>query len=554
MAQNPNTIKIYFHYFYDKGLYQQYVIYRFHYRSDMVPVRKISRGLRIWIDEFTKQGLMPDQQVVILAHSMGGLVAKSYMQWQYHTFGRYACQQEGERVSKLITLATPHHGVPAANAEARIEEHADKTLPVILNILDLLLWLKDPDACKQALEEAGIDRFMQQDPISQFLNFLSLSQACRYVLPNEPSRSDLRYDNYDSRSLKYEQALERNEWLRALNQSFEYNKKIRAYYGAVDSQEPFYHKLVQMKPINVLASFIHYYANGTIPKDDPDNPYGREIVFFGKSKDAKHIQLLFASAMIKVLFGLENDGMVPSDSENFREKLLWKEPVFLEGYDHLNMKDDKREKLNGDAYQPKLFDLLNEDLQKIASTYHPDQWQKTVKKNDLALTDIIYFDVKTRFAEKREFVSVKAGLLAFIKHAEWAAIKDIGENYSVWLKDYTRRQNGSAVNIELILQIRTPAMFTHGKRLVEKSVQVSYDISKVPNRAGFQEGEMFGIVMEQLREQDLCPQIAMGDEVFATMSRIQTLGLGRAASPYEILEGMLVGAHLAVILQSSLGL
>src|SRR5437867_7499101 len=42
--------------------------------------------------------------VVILAHSMGGLVARSVMQ----DFGN-------NKVSVLITLATPHHGTPVVN-------------------------------------------------------------------------------------------------------------------------------------------------------------------------------------------------------------------------------------------------------------------------------------------------------------------------------------------------------------------------------------------------------------------------------------------------------
>ncbi|KKW22080.1 MAG: Serine hydroxymethyltransferase [Parcubacteria group bacterium GW2011_GWF2_50_9] len=43
--------------------------------------------------------------IVILAHSMGGLVARSFMQ-EYECGG----QQCGNKVKKLITLATPHHG------------------------------------------------------------------------------------------------------------------------------------------------------------------------------------------------------------------------------------------------------------------------------------------------------------------------------------------------------------------------------------------------------------------------------------------------------------
>jgi len=47
--------------------------------------------------------------VVVLAHSMGGLVTRSATE-EYHAFGAW-----GEKLRQLITLDTPHHGSPAAN-------------------------------------------------------------------------------------------------------------------------------------------------------------------------------------------------------------------------------------------------------------------------------------------------------------------------------------------------------------------------------------------------------------------------------------------------------
>lgn len=51
------------------------------------------------------------RSIVVMAHSMGGLVARSMM--QEHTFadGR----RGGERVLHLVTLGTPHHGSPMAD-------------------------------------------------------------------------------------------------------------------------------------------------------------------------------------------------------------------------------------------------------------------------------------------------------------------------------------------------------------------------------------------------------------------------------------------------------
>lgn len=53
-----------------------------------------------------------NQPVIVLGHSMGGLVARSMM--QEHSFADG--QRGGEKVLRLITLGTPHHGSPLADA------------------------------------------------------------------------------------------------------------------------------------------------------------------------------------------------------------------------------------------------------------------------------------------------------------------------------------------------------------------------------------------------------------------------------------------------------
>src|SRR5260221_4210431 len=52
------------------------------------------------------------KSVAMLAHSMGGLVARGEM--EYYSYADKT--RGGDRVLMLITLATPHHGTPLANA------------------------------------------------------------------------------------------------------------------------------------------------------------------------------------------------------------------------------------------------------------------------------------------------------------------------------------------------------------------------------------------------------------------------------------------------------
>ena len=93
------------------GLTSTYKIYRFHYASDKHTVSQLGQSLRNWLDFYRK--LAPqdfDKPFAIVAHSMGGLVARAYMNERNNDFGTFAHRPGGDSVIRLITLATPHHG------------------------------------------------------------------------------------------------------------------------------------------------------------------------------------------------------------------------------------------------------------------------------------------------------------------------------------------------------------------------------------------------------------------------------------------------------------
>jgi Mg-chelatase subunit ChlD len=95
---------------------ETYSIYIFQYCSDEVEVSQIALELRDLIDEY-----LTDRNHYILAHSMGGLVAKSYMAGTVHLKGKWANKRGGDTTLEVITLATPHHGTPGANLPKTLE-------------------------------------------------------------------------------------------------------------------------------------------------------------------------------------------------------------------------------------------------------------------------------------------------------------------------------------------------------------------------------------------------------------------------------------------------
>jgi pimeloyl-ACP methyl ester carboxylesterase len=290
-------------YFYNSDLKNKYKLYRFHYLSDQLSVKDIGQGLKEWLDEFIRTGGISDGKYVIIAHSMGGLVARSYMQEQQHTYGKYNGQNGGERIEKLITLATPHHGSPGANGASR---NALMT--------DALLW-------QGVVELASIYYNAQY----------SIATAISDSVAN---RSDLRTDSFafDNGSV----IMNDNAWLSSLNQNTIYDGKIKAYYSSIDLSDTerttVYNQVMTTSPL--------YLVN------------------YGKS-GGNHEKLIVANIILNEGLSAHfpfNDGMVPEDSAKYAGHSV-ASSVKMFNYDHEQMKDGVSSNPN------ELFIQLNGDLE-----------------------------------------------------------------------------------------------------------------------------------------------------------------------------------------------
>lgn len=184
----------------DERLKETYSLYVFQYYSDKDGVQDLARQLGKSIDD-----RLPDRPHVLLAHSMGGLVAKSYMVDYRHTQGAWSGTSGGDSTILLITLATPHHGTPGAN---------------------------DADA---------IDEYMDDDDWRDVFDSVSFlywgSHAGWFSAPRRSSdafnRSDLRWDNYDNAITE-----DANSWLGGANEGFKgYSSKVIVYAGALRTSD-----------------------------------------------------------------------------------------------------------------------------------------------------------------------------------------------------------------------------------------------------------------------------------------------------------------------------
>ncbi|EDP95747.1 T9SS type A sorting domain-containing protein [Kordia algicida OT-1] len=198
-----------------------YKIYYVRYTSNLISVEIISNQFRQLVEEYVP---FANKQLTLIAHSMGGLVSKNFMYNSYQ-----GSPLGGERVTKLITLGTPHHGSPMANGPIRAEVVND------------------------VITENAI----------AFFDF-ELYENCDAPAFDTNSRTDLRWDNFDNLYTTTQYATEPNAWLVALNLNTLYDSKITAYVAYLKNRKDASFQYKQTS--RFLEAFdISYVNDGIVP-------------------------------------------------------------------------------------------------------------------------------------------------------------------------------------------------------------------------------------------------------------------------------------------------
>ncbi|MGB7592709.1 MAG: choice-of-anchor D domain-containing protein, partial [Terriglobia bacterium] len=197
----------------DPSFSQNYKIFTYHYLSNEYTVSEIGLAFEIWLDYFRQswdpygEGDTPfDRDVIIIGHSMGGLVARALMNEDFIGAGAKAGLPAGERVIRAITLAAPHHGTALVNSTTlRLHGQSELSWEIVLNTMDFG-WAVNCPAC-----------------------------VTNITLPN---RGDLRCDAYCANDIFSSTPTlysgdDVNEWL--INLASTYDGKVNAYYGSLGS-------------------------------------------------------------------------------------------------------------------------------------------------------------------------------------------------------------------------------------------------------------------------------------------------------------------------------
>ena len=272
-------------YFYNTpSVSSRYKIYRCVYQSNQVSVQTLGSYLALLLnadDGWPADQRLSSKNIVVLAHSMGGLVARRFMEEQRQA----TASQWNQSVIRLITLATPHHGTPAANDVGYLG------LPPFAVYFGALGTYLGSDimtldyASEAAYANAGFEWFK--------------------ISYNAINRSDLLWDNYDGLFTSGFSPGEQYPSTASLNAipAQAYDDKIVAYAGSIV---------------------------------DVDGSAGSNLIYPGRFWDGlQNVGLLLANGVGKV-----SDGIVPEDSALFegRPSVLQRR---FNNYDHYQMMRSK---------------------------------------------------------------------------------------------------------------------------------------------------------------------------------------------------------------------
>ena len=178
-----------------------YAIFVLQYCSNRQPVSAIAEKLRDLVDKD-----LVDRNHVIVTHSMGGLVAKSYMAETRHQTGRWKGMKGGETTMGIITLAAPHHGTPGANDSGTVKSLVPDKYEAVYGAMETIFWRTKE----------------KKDGFAT-------------VAADAANRSDLRWDNFDNKLDRSSKDI--NSKLAKTNELFApFMSKLIVYAGVTESK------------------------------------------------------------------------------------------------------------------------------------------------------------------------------------------------------------------------------------------------------------------------------------------------------------------------------
>ncbi len=86
----------------------------------------------------------------------------------------------------------------------------------------------------------------------------------------------------------------------------------------------------------------------------------------------------------------------------------------------------------------------------------------------------VTFDLKTGFFEKLDLTPAKNGTLLVLLESDWAGVREVGEDYALWLGNLRREESGDSIHVMLDVELRSPSLFGRGELLASRMIETAY--------------------------------------------------------------------------------
>ncbi|MGA9118219.1 MAG: hypothetical protein WB699_02535 [Bacteroidota bacterium] len=115
----------------------------------------------------------------------------------------------------------------------------------------------------------------------------------------------------------------------------------------------------------------------------------------------------------------------------------------------------------------------------------------------------VLIDVKTRYTEKKELHFIKLALMTSLDTSGWARTTEIGEHFSLWLKNYSNHASGDSLWSGCDLEFHPPAMIVGGECLRFKHLEVAFDTIGLAGRIALSDSVVGSLMAQNLLDTDL---------------------------------------------------
>lgn len=171
----------------------------------------------------------------------------------------------------------------------------------------------------------------------------------------------------------------------------------------------------------------------------------------------------------------------------------------------------------------------------------------------------VKIDIKTPVADKEKLKFAKSGLGAYLRQSEWAEVVNVGEDYSVWIKNLKRRFKGNVLHFEVDLELKTNADIGSGKLIDRRHIKDSVDLQEAADLKTFEEREMSLLVEKQLMKNNkfkpatiivgTATNVPLAGTVVSQGLKYLGVDLESEFTPDQAIEAMTLGAVLIVPLK-----